>query len=70
MVRGHAKADAQEKNAKKLQDAKKTGSQKDAQAKGTTMSCPDCKAPFPNYKVFCQHWDSKHKGPCPPDPSA
>jgi hypothetical protein len=69
MVRGHAKADAQAKNAKKNDDAKKKGSQLDAQKKGTNMTCPQCKAPFPNYKVFQQHWDSKHDkcGACPPE---
>ena len=68
MVRGHAKEEAQKKNAKKMEAMNKSGSQKGegaAKMKGACV-CPTCKAQMVNYKMLCQHYESKHpKESCP-----
>ncbi|CAK0843316.1 unnamed protein product [Prorocentrum cordatum] len=67
MVRGHAKEEAQKKNAAKLAAQKTSGSQKEAQKAGLKVVCPSCKMEMTNYKCLVQHFDSKHpKETCPP----
>ena len=66
MVRGHAKADAQQKNAKKLADMKKNGSQLGMADKAMVYCCPTCKQQCPNVKLYKQHFDSKHPTECFP----
>jgi hypothetical protein len=66
MVRGHAKADAQQKNAKKLADMKKNGSQLGMADKAMVSCCPTCKQQCPNVKLYKQHFDSKHPTECFP----
>ncbi|KAJ3220309.1 hypothetical protein HK099_004393 [Clydaea vesicula] len=68
MVRGHAKAEAQQKNAKKLADAKGGKSLKEiekAREAGNAIICPKCLVGMPSYKIFSQHFESKHSGPVP-----
>eukprot|EP00445_Apocalathium_hangoei_P051466 CAMPEP_0204038906 /NCGR_PEP_ID=MMETSP0360-20130528/89322_1 /ASSEMBLY_ACC=CAM_ASM_000342 /TAXON_ID=268821 /ORGANISM="Scrippsiella Hangoei, Strain SHTV-5" /LENGTH=85 /DNA_ID=CAMNT_0050984705 /DNA_START=24 /DNA_END=279 /DNA_ORIENTATION=- len=66
MVRGHAKEEAQAKNAAKLASSKKSGSQLEAREKGLKMVCLSCKLPMTNYKCLVQHYESKHpKETCP-----
>ena len=60
MVRGHAKADAQARNAKKMEAMKKTGSQHGMADKAMVHICPICKQQFPHIKLYKQHFDSKH----------
>lgn len=66
MVRGHAKADAQQKNAKKMADMKKNGSQLGMADKAMQYTCPTCKQQCPNVKLYKQHFDSKHPTECFP----
>ncbi|CAH7677118.1 At2g23090 like protein [Phakopsora pachyrhizi] len=58
MVRGHAKAQAQARNAAK--QGNKKGSQLEAQQAVTKVGCPICKVPTPSYKLLTTHYDSKH----------
>lgn len=58
--RGHAKQQAQEKNAAKQASMKKAGSQLDAQKAGLKFQCPSCLQESTNYKMLQQHYDSKH----------
>ena len=60
MVRGHAKSDAQAKNAKKMEAMKKAGSQHGMADKAMGHICPICKQQFPHIKLYKQHFDSKH----------
>ncbi len=66
MVRGHAKAQAQEKNAKKQEALNKGGSQLEARAAGTKYVCPICKTPATGYKSLVTHYESKHPKDTPP----
>mmetsp|Transcript_22321 Transcript_22321/g.50468 ORF Transcript_22321/g.50468 Transcript_22321/m.50468 type:complete len:127 (-) Transcript_22321:428-808(-) len=68
MVRGHAKAEAQKKNAAS-QAAKVTkGSQLGKADAALTYKCSLCMQVMPNPKLFQQHYESKHPGtPLPPD---
>jgi hypothetical protein len=67
MVRGKAKAQAQERNAKNKKDEK--GTQRFDAAKKLTIVCPICKAQMPSHKLLQGHYDSKHpKDTCPPCP--
>mmetsp|Transcript_18163 Transcript_18163/g.44551 ORF Transcript_18163/g.44551 Transcript_18163/m.44551 type:complete len:167 (+) Transcript_18163:296-796(+) len=71
MVRGNAKAKAQEKRLKKLEaerKAKGRGSKESARIKaaGIKVTCPECKASFPNMKIALEHFQAKHsKKPLP-----
>lgn len=58
MVRGHAKAQAQAKNAAKQTNQK--GSQLSAQQAVTKVGCSICKAPTPSYKLLVTHYEAKH----------
>uniref|UniRef100_A0AC34FJV2 Small EDRK-rich factor-like N-terminal domain-containing protein n=1 Tax=Panagrolaimus sp. ES5 TaxID=591445 RepID=A0AC34FJV2_9BILA len=61
MARGHQKIQAQQKNAKKQEDAKKGGSdQKAAALKALKHQCTVCKAMMPDPKTYKQHFQSRH----------
>lgn len=59
MVRGHAKAEAQARNAKK-NAGKEKGSNLDAIKQSVRAVCPICKAPTSTIKVLQDHYASKH----------
>uniref|UniRef100_A0A7E4UZ53 4F5 domain-containing protein n=1 Tax=Panagrellus redivivus TaxID=6233 RepID=A0A7E4UZ53_PANRE len=68
MARGHQKAQAQQKNAKKQEQLKKqAGSdQKTAALKALKHQCTVCMAMMPDPKTYRQHFESKHpKSPLP-----
>mmetsp|Transcript_26748 Transcript_26748/g.46749 ORF Transcript_26748/g.46749 Transcript_26748/m.46749 type:complete len:121 (+) Transcript_26748:82-444(+) len=60
MVRGHAKADAQAKNQKKMEAAKKNGTQRGAADKAMVIQCSICKVSMPTCKQLKDHYDSRH----------
>uniref|UniRef100_A0A7S2GX48 C2H2-type domain-containing protein n=1 Tax=Octactis speculum TaxID=3111310 RepID=A0A7S2GX48_9STRA len=60
MVRGHAKADAQERNARKNAAAQKAGSQRGAADKAMRAQCPICKQQMPTLKQLQDHYSSRH----------
>ncbi|KAJ3042485.1 hypothetical protein HDV00_007256 [Rhizophlyctis rosea] len=62
MVRGAAKAQAQEKAAKKAAAQKGGESQLKARAAGLKIVCPSCKGPMASHKILVQHMESKHPG--------
>ena len=68
MVRGHAKEQAQQKNAKKKEAMNKSGTQLGEGAskmKGACV-CPICKSTCPGYKQLEEHFGTKHpKETCP-----
>ncbi len=69
MVRGHAKAAAQEKNAKKQQELKKKGSSNLNASPNLKFICAICKVEARSYKMMTDHYDSKHpKEAYPPPP--
>ncbi|KAI8588188.1 hypothetical protein HDU88_006540 [Geranomyces variabilis] len=60
MVRGAAKQQAREKNAK-LAASKAGGvSQLKSRAAGLKFTCPSCKGPMAGYKILVQHMESAH----------
>ncbi len=67
MARGQQKIQSQQKNAKKLQDAKKGSvDQKKAAMKALVHTCTVCKSQMPDPKTYKQHFESKHpKSPLP-----
>ena len=68
MVRGNAKALAQEKNAKKAASKKEAKSDIGARAAALKQTCPICKASMINHKQLVMHYESKHpKETCPPE---
>ena len=68
MVRGNAKALAQEKAAKKAASKKEAKSDIGARAAALKQTCPICKASMINHKQLVMHYDSKHpKETCPPE---
>ena len=66
MVRGHAKAQAQERNAKKQESLNKPTSQLDARAAASKYVCLVCKTPATGYKQLVTHYESKHPKDTPP----
>eukprot|EP01039_Chlorochromonas_danica_P004436 gene4436-4860_t len=76
MVRGHAKAVAQEKGqaraAEKAKSVKRSGAESKAvREEGIALTCPVCRQGMPNIGVFRSHFESKHpKSPMPPELSA
>ena len=65
MVRGHAKEQAQKKNAARQKVEK--GSQLGQAQKKLQVICPVCRASMVNHKLLVQHYESKHpKDTCPP----
>eukprot|EP00811_Abedinium_folium_P013981 NODE_23011_length_684_cov_5.809695.p2 GENE.NODE_23011_length_684_cov_5.809695~~NODE_23011_length_684_cov_5.809695.p2 ORF type:complete len:75 (+),score=21.78 NODE_23011_length_684_cov_5.809695:90-314(+) len=68
MVRGHAKEQAQERNAARQAKAKNAGSQFQARKAGLKFQCPLCRLEVSNYISMTQHYESKHsKETCPPE---
>ncbi|XP_015925027.1 zinc finger protein 706 [Parasteatoda tepidariorum] len=70
MARGQQKIQSQQKNAKKVQDAKRQQGhdQKAAAQKALTHVCTVCKAQMPDPKTHKQHFENKHpKMPLPDD---
>ena len=73
MVRGHAKAVAQQKNqakmAEKAGSVGRTGAESAAvKNAGITTVCPTCKAGCPNIGALKDHYINKHpKLPLPPE---
>jgi len=67
MVRGAAKAKAQEANAKKQQAAKKSGSQLGLGAKALSLDCAICKTRMPTLQNLKDHMESKHSASPLPD---
>ena len=67
MVRGAAKAKAQEANAKKQQAAKKSGSQLGCGAKALSLDCAICKTRMPTLQNLKYHMESKHSASPLPD---
>uniref|UniRef100_A0A8C6SEQ8 Zinc finger protein 706 n=1 Tax=Neogobius melanostomus TaxID=47308 RepID=A0A8C6SEQ8_9GOBI len=68
MARGHQKAQAQQKNAKKQAEMKKAKGhdQKTAAKAALVFTCSVCKSQMPDPKTFKQHFESKHpKTPLP-----
>ena len=66
MVRGHAKADAQERNAKRQAELEKNGTQRGMADKAMVYTCALCKQQCPNVKLFKQHYEAKHATECFP----
>ena len=63
MVRGHAKAEAQRKNAAKNAGAKTVHSGAQASAikqAGQTAQCPSCMQTMPNIGALKNHFENKH----------
>ena len=60
MVRGHAKADAQARAAKKAESSKKAGSQRGQAERAMNTQCPICKQQMPTPKQLKDHYDSRH----------
>jgi len=65
MVRGAAKAAAQERNAKK-HAVKQKGSELGLGAKALKVSCPICRQQLVDRHQLLQHYDSKHPKSSPP----
>uniref|UniRef100_A0A7S4ETY0 Uncharacterized protein n=1 Tax=Chrysotila carterae TaxID=13221 RepID=A0A7S4ETY0_CHRCT len=57
MVRGHAKEEAQKRNAAK--NVPKKGTQRGDAEKKLTVICPQCKAQMPGYALLAQHYDGE-----------
>jgi hypothetical protein len=66
MVRGHAKEQAQQRNAKKQSESKQGISQIEARQAGLKVVCPLCKAPATGSKALQLHYESKHPKETPP----
>ncbi|CAB3406021.1 unnamed protein product [Caenorhabditis bovis] len=61
MARGHQKIQAQQKNQKKAEAAKKAGvDQKAAAQKALLHKCTVCMAQMPDPKTYKQHFENKH----------
>jgi hypothetical protein len=60
MVRGHAKAVAQERNAKKTASQASKGSQLGAAEAALIYKCPICLQLTPNVKLLQTHYQAKH----------
>ncbi|KER32952.1 LOW QUALITY PROTEIN: hypothetical protein T265_12705, partial [Opisthorchis viverrini] len=67
MTRGQQKIQAQQRNAKKQADLKKsTVDQKKAASKALIYQCTVCKTQMPDPKTYRQHFENKHpKNPLP-----
>ncbi|GAA37349.2 zinc finger protein 706 [Clonorchis sinensis] len=67
MTRGQQKIQAQQRNAKKQADLKKsTTDQKKAASKALIHQCTVCKTQMPDLKTYRQHFENKHpKNPLP-----
>eukprot|EP01031_Cornospumella_fuschlensis_P024015 gene24015-29062_t len=76
MVRGHAKAVAQEKNlakqAEKAKSVKRSSTEtKEILERGIALTCPVCKQGMPNIGVYRNHFENKHpRAPLPPELAA
>ncbi|KAJ3296200.1 hypothetical protein HDU79_007289 [Rhizoclosmatium sp. JEL0117] len=69
-VRGIAKQQAKERNAKKQASVGTPNSQLEARAKGLTIICPICRTQVGSYKLIAGHYEAKHpKEPIPPESS-
>lgn len=69
MARGQQKIQSQQKNAKRLEQARKGGAdQKAAAMKALVHTCSVCKSQMPDPKTYRQHFESKHpKVAIPPE---
>jgi hypothetical protein len=62
MVRGHAKAEAQARNAKRTAELAKSqkGSQRGMAEKALNTQCPICKQQMPTARQLADHYASRH----------